>query len=106
MHAKKNSLPACRQKCCKICQRQKLKILAQYPAGVAAGYHLAGNGMGDYTAAPITVLSPMVTPGSKIAPPPIHTLLPMVTGAVMVSQKAKPPSGKGWEKRWAGFSGW
>src|SRR5690242_3746059 len=29
--------------------------------------------------APITQLSPIVTPGQIIVPPPIHTLLPMVT---------------------------
>lgn len=32
--------------------------------------------------APITTLSPIVTPGKIITPPPIHTLSPMVTGAV------------------------
>ncbi len=37
--------------------------------------------------APIVVLSPIVTPGKIIAPPPIHTLLPIVTGAVFDFQK-------------------
>ena len=32
--------------------------------------------------APMVVLSPIITPGNSIAPPPIHTLLPIVTGAV------------------------
>ena len=30
--------------------------------------------------APMVVSSPMVTPGQMIAPPPIHTRLPMVIG--------------------------
>ena len=30
--------------------------------------------------APITVLSPIVTPGSTVTFPPIHTLLPTVIG--------------------------
>ncbi len=32
--------------------------------------------------APMVVLSPIVTPGNIIEPPPIHTLFPNVTGAV------------------------
>ena len=34
--------------------------------------------------APITELSPIVTPGKTIAPAPIHTLLPMLILAPMV----------------------
>jgi len=30
--------------------------------------------------APMVTLSPMVTPGRMVTLPPIHTLLPMVTG--------------------------
>ncbi len=42
--------------------------------------------------APITVSSPMVTPGSITAPPTIHTFLPILTGAEMVVQNSKEPS--------------
>ncbi len=34
--------------------------------------------------APITTLSPIVTPGRMMAPPPIHTWRPMTPGAVRV----------------------
>jgi len=37
--------------------------------------------------APIVVLSPIVTPGRMMHPPPIHTLLPIITGAVCDFQK-------------------
>ena len=49
--------------------------------------------------APMTTLFPMVTPGSKIAPPPIQTSLPITTGAVRVLQKENVPSSRTGPKR-------
>ena len=56
--------------------------------------------------APMTTLSPIVTPGMMIAPPPIQTLSPMMTGAVCVLQKEKDPSSFGSPKRSTAFVGW
>ncbi len=48
--------------------------------GLPAAMTLAGISLVTTLPAPITVFSPIVTPGSTIAPPPIHTLSPMVIG--------------------------
>ena len=56
--------------------------------------------------APMTTLSPMVTPGRTIAPPPIQTLSPMVMGAVMVLQNEKDLSAVGIPNRSVAFVGW
>ena len=47
----------------------------------------------------------MVTPGKIIAPPPIHTLFPMITGAVCVLQNSNDPSSLGIPKRSMAFVG-
>src|SRR5687768_12216829 len=46
--------------------------------------------------APMVVSSPMVTPGQRIAPPPIHTLLPMVTGPASSAPVARVAGLVGW----------
>ena len=55
--------------------------------------------------APITTLSPIVTPGRMRAPPPIQTLSPIVTGAVLVLQNSNEPSDFGSPKRSTAFVG-
>ncbi len=49
-------------------------------AGFPATTTLPGNDFVTTEAAATTVLSPIVTPGSIVTPPPIQTLSPMVTG--------------------------
>lgn len=46
--------------------------------------------------APITALSPTVTPGSRMAPPPIQTLLPMVTGRAYSTPVLRLSASSGW----------
>src|SRR5699024_12476686 len=48
--------------------------------------------------APITTLSPMVTPGIITDEPPTQTLLPIVTGAVCVLQNSNEQSSFGHPK--------
>lgn len=55
--------------------------------------------------APITTLLPIETPGRIIAPPPIHTLEPIFTGAVRVLQNGKESSCVGVLKRSAALVG-
>lgn len=50
-------------------------------AGVAVGNHVGGDVLVTRDPAPMTVLPPMDTPGMMMAPAPIHTFLPMLTGA-------------------------
>ena len=51
-----------------------------HPRGVADRDHVRRQVAGHHRAAPTTVLSPMVTPASTIAPPPSQTLSPIVIG--------------------------
>lgn len=67
--------------------------------GLPAAITLSGISLVTILPAPITTLSPIVTPGKIIAPPPIHTLFPMITGAVCVLQNSNEPSSFGSPKR-------
>lgn len=67
--------------------------------GLPAAITLSGISLVTILPATITTLSPIVTPGKIIAPPPIHTLFPMITGAVCVLQNSNEPSSFGSPKR-------
>ena len=65
-------------------------------AGLPTATTLAGRSLLTTEPAPTTVLSPMVTPGQTMTPPPSHTLSPIVIG-LAASQLARRGSGStGW----------
>ena len=52
--------------------------------------------------APMTQLSPMVTPGQTMTPPPSHTLSPIVMGSAASREQARGVGSRGW----TGVSSW
>src|SRR5690606_9050897 len=64
-------------------------------AGFPATTTSAGTSRVTTLPAPTTARSPMVTPGRMIAPPPIHTSFPLVTGWPLSSPAARVAASSG-----------
>lgn len=60
----------------------KSSILRIIRQGLPTAKQLSGIDLVTTLPAPIVELSPMLTPGKMTVLPPIHALLPIVTGAV------------------------
>ncbi len=71
-------------------------MLRNTRAGLPTAITFAGRSRVTTEPAPTTVLSPIVTPGQTITPPPSHTLSPSVIG--------RPPSSL--SRRGCGSIGW
>ncbi len=64
--------------------------------GLPAAITPAGTSFVTTLPAPITEPAPTVTPGHRIAPPPIQTSSPIVTGAADSSPRARVVTSSGW----------
>ncbi len=71
-------------------------------AGLPTATTSAGRSRVTTAPEPTTVLAPMVTPGRTIAPPPSHTLSPMVMGLAASHLSRRRPGSTGW----VGVSSW
>lgn len=66
-------------------------------AGFPAMTQSDGNDFVTTDPAPTTTLSPKVTPGRIVAPPPIHTLSPMVMGSAHSMSRFLSSASRGWQ---------
>ena len=71
-------------------------------AGLPTATTLARTSRVTTEPASMTLLSPMLTPGRAVAPPPIHTLSPIVMGLAASSLARRAPGSSGW----VGGSSW
>ena len=65
--------------------------------GLPAATQLAGISLVTTLPAPMTQLSPMVTPGSTVQPPPNQTLLPTVMGRANSVPVRRCSGSMGWQ---------